>query len=145
MTNCYVTEWPFQSLNIKCCDAPLGIVMDRPVTIECLQFSQPLPCYIQPQPRACTVLCPYLARVWAHIQLRAALDWTGHLSVKQVVQYLDLLRREQLPSHLLPEEVPSTVAMPIGQWWLLQTCAKTRGRLEKCKRRDERVIKGEQV
>lgn len=74
-----------------------------------------------PQPTACTVLRPYLARVWAHIEVRAGLDGTGWLSVKQAVQYLDLLRREQLPSHLLPEEVPPTVAMPIGQRWLLQS------------------------
>lgn len=69
----------------------------------------------QPEPRACTVPRPYLARVRAHIEVRAGLDWTGWLPVKQAVQYLDLLRREQLPSHLLPEEVPPTVAVPVGQ------------------------------
>lgn len=70
---------------------------------------------------------PYLARVRAHIEVRAGLDWTGWLSVKQTVQYLDLLRREQLPSHLLPEEVPPTVAMPVGQRRLLQTCTENTG------------------
>lgn len=65
-----------------------------------------------------SALCPrpYLARVRADIEVRAGLDWTGWLSVKEAVQYLDLLRREQLPSHLLPEEVPPTVAVPVGQW-----------------------------
>lgn len=81
----------------------------------------------QPQPRTCTVPHPYLARVRAHIEVRAGLEWTGWLSVKQTVQYLDLLWREQLPSHLLPEEVPPTVAMPVSQRWLLQTCAEKDG------------------
>ncbi len=94
-----------------------------------LQSCWPLTCsQTQPQPRACTVPCPYLARVRAHIEVRAGLDWTGRLSVKQAVQYLDLLRREQLPSHLLPEEVPPTVAMPVGQRWLLQTCTEKTGK-----------------
>lgn len=70
---------------------------------------------------------PYLARVRAHIEVRAGLDWTGWLSFKEAVQYLDLLWREQLPSHLLPEEVPPTMAMPIGQRRLLQTCVDTTG------------------
>lgn len=81
----------------------------------------------QPQPRTCTVPHPYLARVRAHIEVRAGLEWTGWLSVKQTVQYLDLLWREQLPSHLLPEEVPPTVAMPVSQRWLLQTCTEKDG------------------
>ena len=70
----------------------------------------------KPLPISCTVPRPYLARVRAHIQVRAAgLDWTGELSVKQAVQYLDLLRREQLPSHLLPQEVAPAVAVAVGQ------------------------------
>lgn len=60
--------------------------------------------------------CPYLASVRAQIELSGGLDWTGWLSVKEAVQYLDLLWREQFPSHLLPEEVPPTVTMPISQW-----------------------------
>lgn len=90
-----------------------------------LTFSQ-----TQPQPRTCTVPRPYLARVRAHIEVRAGLDWTGWLSVKQMVQYLDLLRWEQLPSHLLSEEVPPTVAMPVSQRRLLQTYTEKNRRKE---------------
>lgn len=94
-----------------------------------LQSCWPLTCsQTQPQPRACTVPRPYLARVRAHIEVRAGLDWTGWLFVKQAVQYLDLLRREQLPSHLLPEEVPPTLAVPVGQRWLLQTYTEKTGK-----------------
>lgn len=83
---------------------------------------RPLPDLPPPHPpKLCTAPRPYLARVWARIEVRAGLDWTGWLSVKQAVQYLDLLRREQLPSHLLPEEVPPVVAVPIGQRRLLHT------------------------
>lgn len=64
---------------------------------------------------------PYLARVRARIEVRVGLDWTGRLSVKQTVQYLDLLWREQLPSHLLPKEVTPAVTVPISQRRLLQT------------------------
>ena len=80
-----------------------------------MSYPQPtLKLSLGPEP---AVPCPYLARVRAHIEVRAGLDWTW--SVKQAVQYLDLLRREQLPSHLLSEEVPPTVAMPVGQRRLL--------------------------
>lgn len=82
---------------------------------------------------------PYLARVRADIEVRAGLDWTGWLSVKQAVQYLDLLRREQLPSHLLPEELASAVAMSVGQRRLLQTCgeeAEVEGTVNDCERRN---------
>lgn len=70
---------------------------------------------------------PYLARVRTRIEVRVGLDWTGSLSVKQTVQYLDLLWREQLPSHLLPEEVTATVTVPISQRRLLQTCHREHG------------------
>ena len=58
----------------------------------------------------------------SYTELRAGWDWTRGLFVKQAIQYLDLLRREQLPSHLLPEEVPPTVTVPIGQRRVLHPC-----------------------
>ena len=68
------------------------------------------------------LLChaPYLARVRGQGEVKAAGDWPGKLSVRQAVQYLDLLLREELPSHLLPEEVPPT--MTIGQRRVLDAC-----------------------
>lgn len=74
---------------------------------------------LSPNPARCHA--PYLASVRARIEVRVGLDWTGRLSVKQTVQYLDLLRREQLPSHLLPEEVPPAVTVSVSQRRLLQT------------------------
>lgn len=69
---------------------------------------------------------PYLARVRARIEVGVGLDGTGRLSVEQTVQYLDLLRREQLPSHLLPEEVTPAVPVTVSQRRLLQTLTQRR-------------------